>query len=191
MVPGTNSDDTVSELNVDELRLLRSVLHEQEDRVSYWRRLIQARIDIMETVRATESAVPLTSGPDLRRILTSPTTRFPESDPHELQFPLPRSVRSSHLRLQSMDTPDDFSDGTSGAVSRWNAAQILALWERVVDPTDLSAISTVLADLNEVEAELSAQRTALLGRLKAATTALIDRYATDPSQALSALPRIW
>jgi hypothetical protein len=196
MVHGTNST-TENDLDVSQLRELRARLHEQESRVSYWRRLIQARIDIMETVRTTESTVPLDSGPDLRRILTSPATRFPETAGTTSSFPEPRQpARTSHLQMRAMDTPDDIrpqsiSPDSADSAHRWSAAQILALWERIVDPTDSAGITAVLADLHDVEAALSAQRTALLGQLDAATTALIGRYSTDPSQALSALPRIW
>jgi hypothetical protein len=191
MVHGTNST-TENDLDVHQLRELRARLHEQESRVSYWRRLIQARIDIMETVRTTQSTVPLDSGPDLRRILTTPATRFPETAGSASPFPEPRQpIRTSHLQMRAMDTPDDISPDSTDPAHRWSAAQILTLWERIVDPTDFAGITAVLADLHNVEAALSAQRTALLGQLDVATTALIGRYSTDPSQALSALPRIW
>jgi hypothetical protein len=192
MVPGTSSSShTVNDLDVCQLRELRAHLHEQENRVSYWRRLIQARIDIMETVRATESTVALDSGPDLRRILTTPATRFPEREGTAPSFPAPRQPARTSMRMRAMDTPDDLNPDSTNPASRWSATQILALWERIVDPTDAAGITAVLADLHHVEAALSAQRTALIQQLDAATTALIDRYSTDPSQALSALPRIW
>jgi hypothetical protein len=208
MVTGTGNsadDRSIPDLNgvsVNELRALRATLHEQEHRVSYWRRLIQARIDIMETVLQTGSAVPLNSGPDLRRILNSPASRLPESIDAAGAFPVPRqpawaSARPSHARVQAMDAPDGLTGTTTGGRTdgrtdgQWDPARILALWERIVDPADRDGITTVLADLREVEAALSARRAALHAELDDATAALISRYTVDPSQALSALPRIW
>lgn len=53
-------------LSLEELRVYRRRLAEEEDRVSYWRRLVHARLDLLEAGARTEGALSLE---DLVRVL--------------------------------------------------------------------------------------------------------------------------
>ena len=56
----------LAELTLDELRAYRQRLTDEEDRVSYWRRLAHARIDVLEAESHTEGSLSLE---DLVRVL--------------------------------------------------------------------------------------------------------------------------
>jgi len=75
-------------LSLDDLRQLRHQLTEQETRVSYWRRILQARIDLLEAApdqggMASLSAV-LTDAPSAHRRLAHLTV-----EPVDDDVPLP------------------------------------------------------------------------------------------------------
>ena len=53
-------------LGLAALRAYRQHLRDEEDRVSYWRRLVHARIDLVEAGRASDSSISLD---DLVRVL--------------------------------------------------------------------------------------------------------------------------
>jgi hypothetical protein len=54
-------------LSLDGLRQYRTTLSSEESRVSYWRRIIQARLDV---VRAADAGGPATTVEDLRNMFT-------------------------------------------------------------------------------------------------------------------------
>jgi hypothetical protein len=56
----------LADLTLDELRSYRQRLNDEEDRVSYWRRLAHARIDILEAESHTEGSLSMD---DLVRVL--------------------------------------------------------------------------------------------------------------------------
>jgi hypothetical protein len=62
--------DDFAHLSIDGLRRYRSTLTTEESRVSYWRRIIQARLDL---VRASASGAA-TSVEDLREVFAESTT---------------------------------------------------------------------------------------------------------------------
>lgn len=47
------NDPTPADLSIEDLRRYRARLREEEDRVSYWRRLVHARIDLVQAGRHT------------------------------------------------------------------------------------------------------------------------------------------
>lgn len=67
--PAPEENPAYSPLSLDELRRIRSLLGEEETRVSYWRRLIQARLDLLETDELHEDPIQ-----DISRVLTEAQT---------------------------------------------------------------------------------------------------------------------
>jgi hypothetical protein len=49
----------LTDLSLSALRSYRRRLADEEDRVSYWRRLVHARIDVLEAETSTEGPLPL------------------------------------------------------------------------------------------------------------------------------------
>ena len=67
-VPVPERDASFSSVSLDELRAMRDALAEEETLVSYWRRIVQARIDLLRSPSGIESGV------DLRRQLAGAQT---------------------------------------------------------------------------------------------------------------------
>jgi hypothetical protein len=57
-VTSTVASEELAALDLDQLRAYRQGLEAEEDKVSYWRRLVHARIDVLEAETGSES--PLT-----------------------------------------------------------------------------------------------------------------------------------
>ncbi len=55
--PPPDRDDRFAHLALDDLRTMRRLLGEEETRVSYWRRIIQARLDVLRQEEAGLSRV--------------------------------------------------------------------------------------------------------------------------------------
>lgn len=53
------NDDLIAALGLTELRAYRSRLREEEERVSYWRRVVHARLDLVQAGRAEHGALTL------------------------------------------------------------------------------------------------------------------------------------
>jgi anti-sigma-K factor RsiG len=143
-------------LPLDILRSYRSALNEEEGRVSYWRRIVHARIDL----------------------ILAGTTVHP-ADVDSLRSVLARSsevsTRTSLITtVPSLDMPP--------------LPDLTELWDRDPIPGDDAHNEKLSADLNRVERELSAYRTALHDRIAAATAELIARYREEPSLCLQVLP---
>lgn len=62
----TPTDPRLADLGLADLRAYRQRLREEEDRASYWRRLVHARLDLLRSGRGTDGSVALE---DLVRIL--------------------------------------------------------------------------------------------------------------------------
>jgi hypothetical protein len=150
------SDDFVH-LSLNRLRSYRQALSEEENRVSYWRRIVQARLDL---VRAGAKGDPVHSE-NLRQVLAQ----------------APRTTgRGALVTVVPIEDIPPLPD-------------LAALWERDVRPGDETHNSKLAHDLAIAEQQLSAYRTALHGRIAAATTELIARYRDQPDLCLAALPR--
>ena len=140
------------------LRQYRKALSQEESRVSYWRRIIQARLDL---VRALGS--PAGGGPDLdalRPVLGQ------------------ERVGAARNALLDVVPVDDIPP----------LPNLESLWERDPRPGDEAYNDALIAELVKAEAQLSAYRGALHRRLASATTELIARYREEPALCLSALP---
>jgi hypothetical protein len=146
-------------LTLDGLRQLRRSLTDEENRVSYWRRLIQARLDLLRELQLNEVSKDGRAAA-LRTAL------------HEVR---PTRARSAFLPLLPADDHPPLPD-------------LAALWAREVSPGDAAALTDLTRQLAFAELQLSAYRGALHRRLANATEELIARYHEDPSACLSVLP---
>lgn len=146
-------------LDLAGLRAYRTALAKEEDKVSYWRRILQARLDtVREGLRASMGDLahlaPVLAAPRVQSGRVALVTVVPSDDVP----PLPDLARLWEL------TPDP------------------------ANPADAAAVAELTTDLVAAESELSSYRAALHRRLDAATTELIARYREDPRQCLVALP---
>lgn len=159
-VPERSAD--FAHLTLSSLRIYRKALAAEEDRVSYWRRIIQARLDL---VRAGEQrgGLSLDSVRDVlsdQRVGTGRTALMAIL-PHEDMPPLPNLVEL----WQADPMPGEC-------------------------PEALEHNARMEQELAEAEISLSAYRTALHQRIDAATGELIARYREDPTLCLTALPAL-
>lgn len=154
---------TVSEdydhLALDGLRAYRTALQHEESQVSYWRRILQARLDVVREGRAQGGTRALDASA-LRPVLTD------------------RRVTSMRNALVEVMPVDDIPP----------LPNLGELWERRVDPTDTDGLVELEQDLSIAERQLSDYRAALHLRLGGVTGELIARYRQQPALCLSALP---
>jgi hypothetical protein len=163
--PERNSE--FSHLSLPALRTYRQSLTREESRVSYWRRLIQARMDVLEAqaldVPGTVAARGLARDSDrverLRGVLS-------ESRPTDGRTSLISTDVDDVLPLPDLEE----------------------LWAREVPTDDDVQVHALRTDLGIAELQLSAYRGALHRQLGAATHELVARYFEDPQLCLSALP---
>lgn len=146
-------------LSLDALRTFRKTLTAEEDKVSYWRRIIQARLDVL---RAGPQAGPasVASGEHLRPVLTD------------------ARVASTRKVLIEVLAVDDIPP----------LPKLAELWERQVPAGDDVAQARLEEDLLAAERQLSVYRQALHRQIGEATGELIARYRDQPDLCLSALP---
>jgi hypothetical protein len=145
-------------LTLDELRSYRQELITEEARVSYWRRLVQARMDL-----AAEN----------------PTARGSQSSLERLRDVLTDQQRESRrLAVQPL----------AGDAGLPPVPDLAVLWEAEADPSAEAFAGDTLTRLADAEHQLSSYRRSLHERLDAATGELISRYRDEPALALRALP---
>jgi hypothetical protein len=140
--------------SLDDLRALRESLREEEQRVSYWRQLVQGRLDLVRGVLAGRRP----SADELARLAatrerTGGRRRSPAATRLSLEGPLSPLVGMEAL----WDTPIGWDDGDR------------------LDRTERSLV--------EAEVKLSAYRHALHQRIDACTAQLVDHYQRDPGHA--------
>ena len=145
-------------LTLDALRAYRKALTAEEGRVSYWRRLIQARMDVVAGLSSGSGADP-NAHERLREMLAQSRT----------------STRHAVVEMVSGDDIPPLPD-------------LADLWARQVHPYDQRETERLQRDLGHAELQLSAYRLALHRKLAQATGELIARYRENPSLALTALP---
>lgn len=148
----------LSVLGLDQLRAYRAALSAEEDTVSYWRRLLHRRVDLL---RAEALATDTLGAADLVRVLGDTGTGRSR-----------RALMSVPAPPQLPDLPD--------------LDQLAQLW--AAEPADADQVSHVVERLVAEETRLSAYRTALHQRIEAAASELIIRYRADPQAALALLP---
>ncbi len=146
-------------LGLDALRAYRTALQAEEGNVSYWRRIIQARLDVVREGRTAGGTATL-SADHLRPVLES------------------ARVGAGRRALVQVLPVDDIPP----------LPDLAELWERRVDDQDADGLTALEGDLDRAERELSAYRTALHARLAEATGELIARYRAQPGLCLTALP---
>jgi hypothetical protein len=148
----------LSGLAFAELREYREALSAEEDRVSYWRRLVHGRVDLLEAQAASENSLSLT---DLVRVLGD--TGSGRSRRALMRVPAPADLP---------ELPD--------------LGNLLQIWG--ADPQGPEEVTVLIDRLRIKERTLSEYRSALHERIDAATGELIMRYHADPTAALTLLP---
>jgi hypothetical protein len=146
-------------LTLDALRSYRAALQTEEGKVSYWRRILQARLDVVREGRSQGGTGTLDAA-SLRPVLTA------------------SRVTSLRAALVEVVPVHDFPP----------LPDLADLWERQVDPADADAQADLETDLTAAEQQLSTYRTALHVRLGDATAELIARYRGEPTLCLAVLP---
>lgn len=143
-------------LSLDDLRTLRHELQEQDDAVSYARRVAQARLDIVKAEvdhRATHGApADLDVGEELRSVLSQHLTGGPARPPR------PTEDLSGHPLAVELDELC-----AAGGLSRL----------RELDDTELQ---TLIDSIAAFEVRLSADRRARFDQLDALSAELVRRY---------------
>jgi hypothetical protein len=156
--PVPEQSDDYAHLTLDALRGYRKALQAEEAKVSYWRRIIQARLDV---VRAGSSRSSGQFDPDrLAPVLT------------DQRISAGRTALIEVLPVDDIPPLPDLGD----------------LWERRTADGDVEGLRLLEHDLSVAESQLSAYRAALHGRLGDATGQLIARYHEEPALCLTALP---
>ncbi len=110
----------LSDMELDARRAYRKNLQSEEDKVSYWRRLIHARIDLIEAGSSTDGSLTL---PQLIRVLGDTGTgasRTALSSIHASE-PLPDLPESEWMWVSEIDYAD--GDAVAEAISRLRAAE--------------------------------------------------------------------
>lgn len=157
--PSPQRSDEHGHLTLPALRAYRSALQAEENKVSYWRRILQARLDVVRGGR-TAGGTSTLSAATLRPVLTD------------------ERVGAGRRALVEIVPVDDIPP----------LPNLAELWERRVEPEDTDAVTALEEDLSAAEQQLSAYRAALHGRLESATGELIARYRESPALCLSSLP---
>lgn len=157
--PVPERDPAYAHLSLSGLRAYRRTLGEEENRVSYWRRILQARLDLVRAGLDGSSARALDTDA-LAPVLT------------EARMGAGRRVLVDVLPAQGMPP----------------LPQLEQLWQRHADPRDPAAVEDLARCLAHAERQLSDYRIALHRRIAGATGELIARYRDSPTLCLSALP---
>lgn len=156
--PVPERDPRFDHVSLAQLRTYRASLTAEEDRASYWRRILQARLDMVRVSAA------LAGGP---------------VDAEHLA-PVLATVRAHPSALAPVHI--------IGAEHGPSLLELTALWNEDPVPGGPAANLDLLTRLEAMEAALSAYRTSLHQQLAEATGELIARYREQPSLCLSALP---
>jgi hypothetical protein len=155
-------DDVRQELpgSLDDLRALRESLRSEEQRVSYWRQLVQGRLDLVRGALAEGRP----RADELARLAASRGRARGRR----------RSPSATRLSLESL-----VSSPLAGMEQLW--ATPIA-WD---DPEGLARLDRSLV---EAEVKLSAYRRALHERIDACTARLVDHYQRDPARLVDLSP---
>ncbi|RLE26274.1 MAG: hypothetical protein DRJ50_01270 [Actinobacteria bacterium] len=142
-----------TELSLSELRGLRHQLQNEDDAVSYARRVAQARLDLVaaEAVRRSDSSGG-EAGDDLRSVLAKHLTGGPARPPR------PTEDLSDHPLAVELD--ETCAKKGLGHLKSLDDAELVALTEAI----------------GEFEARVSSDRRARFDRLDALSAELVRRY---------------
>jgi hypothetical protein len=150
-----------SHLELEGLRAYRRGLMDEESRVSYWRRLVQARRQLLEAIGD--------SGPD------EPTRSRLASLQPALAETRPQHGRMAFLSTAPPDATPPLPD-------------LERLWAADAAPGDRRQAERLAAELADAEEALNQYRTAVHSRLDETTAELVARYAERPTACFAALP---
>lgn len=139
------------------LRALRRTLREEERQVSYWRRLVQGRLDLARAALAGDQ-------PSIEKLTATASGQRP--DP---------------FRAGAPRRSPSFANFVNGTQDRKLAA-LAAAWDTPIPWDDRERLRDVEATLAEIERELSRRRHDLHERIDACTAELVDRYRRDPEE---------
>lgn len=139
------------------LRALRKALREEERQVSYWRRLVQGRLDLARAALAGDQ-------PSVEKLTATASGQRPDS-----------------RRNGAPRRSPAFAQFVSGIQDR-RLASLAAAWDTPIPWDDPGHLRQVEATLAEIEAELSTRRRDLHQRIDACTAELVDRYRSDPEE---------
>jgi hypothetical protein len=148
-------------LELEGLRAYRRGLMDEENRVSYWRRLVQARRQLLETIGERGADEPIRSKLSALQPALSETR--------------PQNGRMAHLSTRLPDDTPPLPD-------------LERLWSEEPAPEDRQHAARLAADLAEAEASLNQYRASVHSRLDETTAELVARYAEDPTACFVALP---
>ena len=151
------SSADLSGLELATLREYRQALSDEEDRVSYWRRLLHGRIDLLKAQAASGGTLSVS---DLVRVLGDTGTG--RSRRTLMRVPAPVALP---------DLPD--------------LDNLIRLW--TAHPEDADDVTRLIERLHAQASELSDYRSALHDRIDEATGELIMRYRAHPRAALALL----
>ena len=173
------------------LRALREALREEERQVSYWRRLVQGRLDLARTALAGGE-------PTAEFLAISAATRERAGDARARRSPAftgslhttgaaasgspppaPVGKRSGGLRSEASATASGDPGEPSGSPPVNNLGR---LWETPMPWDDPERLRVMADALTEAEAALSLYRRTLHRRIDACTAELVGRYQRDPRQ---------
>ena len=147
------------------LRALREVLREEERQVSYWRRLVQGRLDLARAALAGNQ-------PSAEKLAATASGRRPD----------PRRAGDGR-RSPSFAK---FADGTRNR----KLASLAVVWDIPIPWDDPQCLGEIERTLIEIEAELSSYRRDLHERIDACTAELVGRYRSDPDELRSLGPSL-
>jgi hypothetical protein len=142
-----------------DLRSLRESLRDEEQRVSYWRQLVQGRLDLVRA--ALEGGHP--SADDLARLAAARTRTGGRR----------RSPATAELALDGLVSP---------------LVGLEALWDAPIGWDDPAGLRRVERGLIEAEVKLSAYRRALHERIDDCTAELVGHYQRDPGHLIEIVP---
>ena len=147
----------LADLSLSSLRAYRRKLADEEDRVSYWRRLVHARMDVLEAEASSEGGhLTLET---LTRVLGDTGAG---------------RTRTALVRVQAAEPLPELP-------------VLEEMWVTEVDPSDTEAVTSAVERLRTAEKQLTSYRKALHERIDEATAELITRYRENPASALVAL----
>ena len=149
--PGDNGNP-VQDQQLSAVRALRESLKQEERRVSYWRRLVQGRLDLVRTGLDGRQ-------PDLQA-LARPVLGAARPRPAGAQTGLGLLEREPRTALAAIED----------------------LWDRPVPWQDPGSLADLEQRLVRIEAELSRYRRQLHERIDACTDELIGRYQHELAQ---------
>jgi hypothetical protein len=140
------------------LRTLRKALREEERQVSYWRRLVQGRLDLARDALAGDR-------PSAERLASGQTTREQAAGRRSPAFAR-------------------FADGRMDR----RLASLTGLWDTPIPWDDREELRQVERTLVTIEAELSSYRRDLHERIDICTAELVGRYRRNPGDLRSLGP---